>query len=1178
MVPILRSYWLPLLLFILSLTPLAAQPTLTLYYGDPAASADAAFDGNVLQAGNQFGDAPIYAKFGGTGTKSFQIDSPGENKTVTVDKDGFFFIRPTASTVIDASKIKNFTGTVTGSVSITVKPLVITTVSANVASSVTPGSELSISYTTGAGTFPVDLTVNGFAVNLLTASGSYIATLLSPADQYGGREQKGSSFGGTRTVKATLPASVSSGSYRVQVITTGLNQNVTGSQSPIFTVAANNPAITASNISTTACAGSSVSFPFTVTGGTFPSGTTFNVQLVNPFGTIQTLSGSSTSSPISAVIPSNLSTGTYSFRFISSTGVISSSIVTAPVRGLPTMVISGGGTVTAGATAPIVLTLTGTAPWTIIYTDYTSATSSSLRSVTTSVSPFTIYPTFYTTTTYSATQVSLRDAGTCGVNAPISGSAQINVGQTTITTSTLSGTFCPNTTIQVAFVTSSSLPANVTYQVELSDASGNFSSPTVIGSGSTSPISARLPEQPDLSPTYRLRVVAQKPATAGSTDYSSLTTPVPTALQITRPAGPLVSDVSFCPGESLKPLTAIGASVSWFLQGSTAVIGSSSPIPANNQSSVYLANQIVNGCTSVLSRLNVIMKDVPPAPSVSNVTLCQGAQGQFNTSIPGALWYTSATGGNGTSQPPGINSQSAGEQTIYVSQTVNGCESPRAAVKATVTAPPAAPTVTAVTICQYISANPLTASGTGLTWYGPSGQLASAPVPNTSVPASLTYGVTQTVNGCQSQQATASVVVQAAPSPPTANGSRYCVNDTPQPLTASGSNTNFRWYQVASGGTASANSPAFFTQSPNIFTFYVSQVDAGGCESLRQPVSVSVVAAPATPSVTAQQTVCQNTTVASLTASPGTGLDWQGTGINGSTATAPTPITTLPGTFTYLVTQRAGSCTSPPARITFTVTPQPAAPRVQSTVSFCLGNTASPLSATATGRLTWYMNADRSGPVSASILPSVSTVGSKVYYVTQRDDNNCESATSPVEVRVANRAAARISGDGSIYPGDSTALRVRLTGDGPWTFTDWTGKLITTRDSLYVSWIRPTVTRAYSISALQSACGLGDNGNAYTLTIRAPLAAQPIAEPLTVIAYPNPTPSDLTVDWSSPTRQQITLQIVDATGHIIRQVTRSATTLRQTEQFQLSPQPTGQYYLRVLSDTNVPIIRTITKQ
>ncbi|QJD78878.1 Ig-like domain-containing protein [Spirosoma rhododendri] len=1172
----LRTYWLPILLFICSLTPLAAQPTLTLYYGDPAASPDAAFDGNVLQAGSQIGDAPIYAKFGGTGTKSFQIDSPGENKTITVDKDGFFFIRPTASMVVDASKIKNFTGTVTGSVSITVKQLAITTISANVTSSVTPGSDLLISYTTGAGTFPVDLTVNGFTVNLLTSSGSYVTTLLSPADQYSGREQKGSSFGGTRTIRATIPASVSSGTYRVQVSTTALNQNVIGSQSPTFTIAANNPSITASSISTTACAGSSVSFPFTVTGGTFPSGTTFNVQLVSSSGSVQTLSGASASSPISAVIPASLSTGSYSFRIVSSTGA-TSSIATIPVRGLPTMVISGGGTVNVGATAPVVLTLTGVAPWTIIYTDYTSATSSSLRSVTTSVSPFTIYPTFYATTTYSATQISLRDAGSCGTNAPISGSAQINVGQTTITTNTLSGTFCPGTTISVGFVTSTALPSNVTYQAELSDANGNFSSPTVIGSGSTSPISARLPEQPDLSLNYRLRVVAQKPATAGTTDYSSLTTPVPTGLQITRPAGPIVSDVSFCPGESLKPLTAIGASVSWFLQGSTAVVGSN-PIPANNQSSVYLANQMVNGCASVLSRLNVIMKDVPAAPSVSNVTVCQGGQGQFNASIPGALWYTSATGGSGSSQPPGINSQSAGDQTIYVSQTVNGCEGPRAAVKATVTAPPAAPTVTTSTVCQYATASPLTAVGANLIWYGSSGQLASAPTPSTSVPATLTYGVTQTVNGCQSAQATASVVVQAAPAMPTANPARYCVGDTPQSLTATGNGTAFRWYQTASGGAASTTAPGFSTQSPKVLTFYVAQVDGGGCESLRQPVSISVVAAPSTPSVTAQQFACQNTVVGPLSANPGTGLIWQGSGINGSTATAPTPLTTQPGTFTYLVTQQAGSCSSPAARISYTVNPQPEAPRVQSPVSFCLGNTARPLSATATGQLTWYVNPDRSGTASASQTPDLNTVGRKLYYVTQRDGNNCESINSIVEVRVANRATARITGDGNIYPGDSTALRVRLTGDGPWTFTDWTGKPITTQDSLYVSWVRPTATRAYSITNLQSACGIGDNGSGYTLTVRAPLAAQPIAEPLTVIAYPNPTPGDLTVDWSSPTRQPITLQIVDATGHIIRQVNRTATTLRQTEQFQLGPHPTGQYYLRVLSDTNTPVIRTITKQ
>jgi hypothetical protein len=711
----------------------------------------------------------------------------------------------------------------------------------------------------------------------------------------------------------------------------------------------------------------------------------------------------------------------------------------------------------------------------------------------------------------------------------------------------------------------------------LSDASGGFSAPTVIGTGSTSPISARLPEQPELNAAYRLRVVAQKPATAGTADYNSLTTPLSTAIQITRPAGPGVSDISFCPGETLRPLTAVGVDLGWYLKGSPEVF-TGPPTPANDKSSVYLITQRIDGCESVQVPLNVVRKEVPPAPSVSNVTICQGGQGQFTASIPGALWYTNATGGSGANQPPGINSQSAGEQTIYVSQTVNGCEGPRAAVKATVTAPPAAPTVANTTVCQYTTPGSLTAGGSNLIWYNQAGQLSGAPTPDTSVPTTITYGVTQTVNGCQSAQASVNVYVQAATVAPTVSPVRYCVGDTPQSLSATGNSTTFRWYQTASGGSSSSTAPTFSTQSPATFTFYVTQTDATGCESTRQPVSVSVVAAPATPSVTAQQFVCQNTTIAPLTASPSTGLKWQGTGINGSTATAPTPITTQPGTFTYLVTQEAGSCTSPAARITVTVNPQPEAPRVQSIVSFCLGNTASPLSATANGRLTWYVNADRSGAATSAVTPSVTTVGNKLYYVTQRDGNSCESPNSIVEVRVANRATARITGDRAIYPGDSTALRVRLTGDGPWTFTDWNGKSITTQDSLYVSWIRPTSTKSYVITNLQSACGVGDSGGSYTLTVLAPLATQPLAEPLTVSVYPNPTTSDLTVDWSSPTRQTITLQLIDATGRVIRQVNRSASTARQTEPFQLSAQPTGQYYLRILSDTNTPVTHTIIKQ
>lgn len=1377
--------WLTVLMTITGLVATEAQ-TLNLYKGDPAGNPEDAFDGNVFQAGNQFGDATLYAVLGG-GATSFQIVSPGENKTATVTSTGGFSIRPTASMIVDRSKILNFSGTVTGSVAITVKPLTITMATANVTET-PPGSEIIVSYLTGAGTFPVELVIGKFKVQLLNANGDLLNDLSNSADQYAGLEKAGSSRGGIRSIKATIPVNTPAGTYRVRVVPQGLTATVPSAASGTFFIRNNTPAVTAGSVSGTYCAGSTVSFPFSTTG-TFPSGTNFKVQLVNVDGsTLQDLPGSSASSPVSASLPAALAAGTYRFRIAATATNVVSATSTISVSPLPTMTILGSATITAGATAPVQLTFTGTPPWSFTYTD-----NGATRATTSPVNSTIITPTFVSSTTYDRSFIKgFRDNG-CGVSDNISGSAQISINQLTITTGIVSGTYCPGTTIPVSFTASSPLPAGAVSQVQLSDNMGSFQGAQIIGTG-TSPISAMLPQEVAPGMGYRIRVVIQnnnsvntiatnlqisRPDMPGVEDLSFCTgttitnplsatginlkwypsssasqslasAPVPPSNQASTyyvsqtvngcesprasinvrptaaPAAPSVSSVSLCQGgqgqfstsisglswytavtggtpsaqtpainnqsvgdqffyvsqringcESLRTqvkatvfaiplpptvpaqsavcqystpgsLTATGSTLTWYDQSgrltgaptpntSTAGVRSfsvsqtvngceslralvsvnvvaapepptansvslcsgaatvplnatgtnlkwyvtntasqalvSAPIPSNSQSGEYYVSQTINGCESPRLSVTVSVIAAPPAPTVSSLSLCQGAQGQFSTTIPNALWYTSATGGIGSAQPPTPNNQTVGEQTVYVSQTVNGCESPRSPVKAAVYQIPKAPAVQTIRLCQNTISNPLTAAESALTWYDQSGKLTGAPTPSTSFTGTQSYSVSQTVDGCESSRAIVSVVVLPAPTPPVASSVRYCVADITQPLSATG--TNLKWYTSETGGTASPTYPAFFTQTPNVYTFYVTQTDVNNCESARQSVSVTVVAAPSAPTVTATQAVCQSATVGQLIASPNTGLIWQGPGVTGNGEAAPIPNTSQPDTFTYSVSQKAGSCTSPPARIVFTVRPTPAKPTVQSTAIFCIGTAATPLSATPTDRLTWYTS---SGAPLAQVIPNTSQANITDYYVTRKDEYNCESQPSAIQVRVSAKATARLTGDGNVNPGDSTAIRVRLTGDGPWTFTNWDGKPINTKDSLYVAWVHPTATRSYTITNLTSACGTGDPGTAYTLTVNGPLGTQSSVEPLSIKAYPNPTTGDIAIDWSSPTKQTVTLQIVNAAGTVVRQVTRQSTLTPQTEHFQLDIQPAGMYFLHVKTTTNGTLTKPIVKQ
>jgi hypothetical protein len=119
-----------------------------------------------------------------------------------------------------------------------------------------------------------------------------------------------------------------------------------------------------------------------------------------------------------------------------------------------------------------------------------------------------------------------------------------------LTSSVAVTALCPGDAIDVAFnFNCTSLPGNV-YTAELSDASGSFSTPVVIGSFTSTDASGIIPSIiPNLTPSgthYRIRVVASAPFTIGKDNGTDLTITCPT------PAGLSSSNI-----------TTISAKLSW---------------------------------------------------------------------------------------------------------------------------------------------------------------------------------------------------------------------------------------------------------------------------------------------------------------------------------------------------------------------------------------------------------------------------------------------------------------------------------------------------------------------------------------------------------------------------------------------------------------------------------------
>jgi hypothetical protein len=476
-----------------------------------------------------------------------------------------------------------------------------------------------------------------------------------------------------------------------------------------------------------------------------------------------------------------------------------------------------------------------------------------------------------------------------------------------------------------------------------------------------------------------------------------------------RPGKPAITtnSLSICQSQSVTPLTATttvaGASLVWYGTSATGGTGTSTPVqPATDKVGTlkYYVAQKLGDCESERAEIIVDVKPAPALPDVQAVAVCQNAASPvIKVTGQSLLWYTGATGGTGSPTTPVVSTSQTSQITYYVSQSVNGCESPRAMFTVTVNALPGAPTVasTKPVYCQNATASPLLAMGQDLKWYrevSGGASLGNTLTPDTKTVGATTYYVSQSSNGCEGPRNGLTVTVVAIPSAPTVTSSfSYCQKSPASVLTASG--TSLKWYDPSGKSSDAAPTPS--TDTPGTVSYFVTQ-SSGGCESGRAEINVTTKATPDAPGVQSVA-VCQNATTPTLTAT-GQNLLWY-TAQTGGTGTAAAPVvsTGQAGTTTYYVSQNVDGCESSRASATATVNALLGAPTVASSgPSYCQNAAASPL--TATGQeLKWYRESSGGTSLGSSVTPDTKTPGSTTYYVSQ-SSNGCEGLRSSVTVTV----------------------------------------------------------------------------------------------------------------------------------------------------------------------------------
>lgn len=325
---------------------------------------------------------------------------------------------------------------------------------------------------------------------------------------------------------------------------------------------------------------------------------------------------------------------------------------------------------------------------------------------------------------------------------------------------------------------------------------------------------------------------------------------------------------------------------------------------------------------------------LPSPPSVTGNSSC--GSGSVLLSASGASdgqyrWYPNTTDPEiageviSTFTTPALTTTTS----FYVSIHNGTCESARVEVVATINTPPAKPVITSsitpvtgtVTVCD--TAPLLLSAPTGFSSYAWSSGETTEQI---NVTLAGTYTVTVTdATGCTSAVSDPiTVITDTTPASPTVTPAASCGPGSIILTASGGTNGNYRWYDVASGGTALAGEVNATFTTPVLAasaTYYVS-ITNGNCESNRIAVTATINPIPAQPVISSSVapvgnaiTVCSTTSLL-LSAPAGFTYLWS----DGST----TQQITVTTSGSYSVVVSAGGCPSPASdALDVTIVPAP---------------------------------------------------------------------------------------------------------------------------------------------------------------------------------------------------------------------------------------------------------------
>ena len=550
------------------------------------------------------------------------------------------------------------------------------------------------------------------------------------------------------------------------------------------------------------------------------------------------------------------------------------------------------------------------------------------------------------------------------------------------------------------------------------------------------------------------------------------------------PAAPAANNNGpLCVGSSLflTTNTIPGATYLWKGPNGFASIFQNPVIP-----NTLLANSgtytltINDGCESAAGSTNVVINDIPAAPTVgNNGPVCSGTNLQLTANtVAGATYsWTGPNGFTSSLQNPIItNTTTAQAGTYSVTVTVNGCTGAAGSTNVTVKQSPTAPVAgNNGPICEGATLN-LTASliaGVTYNWTGPGGFTSNVQNPvinNAQVSNSGLYSVTVSSNGCNSAAATTDAAVRPVPPLPSiTTNSPLCTGDSLQ------LNSGF-----VAGVLYSWTGPNGFTAATqNAGRNNVTLADAGtytltliGCTNVSNSANVSVKLTPATPAANNNSPLCTGSTL-NLATPTVAGASYSWIGPNGFSSTAQNPVISniiAANAGNYTVTVAQNGCTSAPGSTNVNVN-QPAIANAGNDQLVCASNSVVNLSGSVSGGSTTGTWSSSGGgtfsPNNAALAGQYNltaadkSAGTVLLTLTTTNNGVCPASSSSITITIPQAIIVNAGPDQTICAGSTIVFSGSVTSapGGIWT-TSGNGNFIPGPSALSGTYVPGSIDKA----------------------------------------------------------------------------------------------------------------------